>query len=98
MRLDTAGISSRDWETYPVLRFSEVPEIAVELIAPPPTSAARRRRSDAAARPSPRSATPCARARRPHPRPAADPRAGDGGVAEGVNSVRTAVAAFISQY
>jgi CO/xanthine dehydrogenase Mo-binding subunit len=34
VRLDTAGISSRDWETYPVLKFSEVPEIAVELIEP----------------------------------------------------------------
>jgi len=34
VRLDTAGISSRDWEGYPVLRFSEVPEIAVELIEP----------------------------------------------------------------
>ena len=34
MRLDTAGISSRDWESYPVLRFSEVPEIVVELIDP----------------------------------------------------------------
>jgi CO/xanthine dehydrogenase Mo-binding subunit len=34
VRLDTAGISSRDWETYPVLRFSEVPEIEVELVAP----------------------------------------------------------------
>ena len=33
VQLATAGISSRDWETYPVLRFSEVPEIAVELIA-----------------------------------------------------------------
>jgi CO/xanthine dehydrogenase Mo-binding subunit len=32
VRLDGNGISSRDWETYPVLRFSEVPEIAVELI------------------------------------------------------------------
>jgi len=32
VRLDTAGISSRDWETYPVLRFSEVPEVAVDLI------------------------------------------------------------------
>ena len=32
VRLDAAGISSRDWETYPVLRFSEVPEIAVELV------------------------------------------------------------------
>jgi len=32
VRLDTAGISSRDWETYPVIKFSEVPEIAVELV------------------------------------------------------------------
>src|SRR6202040_3285421 len=34
VRLDEHGISSRDWEAYPVLRFSEVPEIAVELIDP----------------------------------------------------------------
>jgi len=34
VRLDTAGISSRDWETYPVLRFTEVPEVLVELIDP----------------------------------------------------------------
>jgi nicotinate dehydrogenase subunit B len=32
VRLDQAGISSRDWESYPVIKFSEVPEIAVELI------------------------------------------------------------------
>jgi CO/xanthine dehydrogenase Mo-binding subunit len=32
VRLDTEGISSRDWESYPVLRFSEVPEVTVELI------------------------------------------------------------------
>jgi nicotinate dehydrogenase subunit B len=32
VRLETTGIASRDWETYPVLRFSEVPEIAVELV------------------------------------------------------------------
>jgi CO/xanthine dehydrogenase Mo-binding subunit len=32
VRLESAGIASRDWETYPVLRFSEVPEIAVELV------------------------------------------------------------------
>ena len=31
---DTPGISSRDWESYPVLRFSEVPELVVELIIP----------------------------------------------------------------
>ena len=34
VRLDTAGISSRDWESYPVLRFTEVPEIAAELVNP----------------------------------------------------------------
>jgi nicotinate dehydrogenase subunit B len=33
VRLETTGVASRDWETYPVLRFSEVPEITVELIA-----------------------------------------------------------------
>jgi nicotinate dehydrogenase subunit B len=32
VRLDTAGISSRDWETYPVIKFSEVPEIVCELV------------------------------------------------------------------
>jgi CO/xanthine dehydrogenase Mo-binding subunit len=34
VRLDSAGISSRDWETYPVLRFTEVPEVTVELVNP----------------------------------------------------------------
>jgi len=34
VRLDTGGISSRDWENYPVLRFSEVPELTVELVDP----------------------------------------------------------------
>jgi CO/xanthine dehydrogenase Mo-binding subunit len=33
VRLETTGVASRDWETYPVLRFSEVPPITVELIA-----------------------------------------------------------------
>jgi CO/xanthine dehydrogenase Mo-binding subunit len=32
VRLDSGGISSRDWEGYPVLRFSEVPEVLVELV------------------------------------------------------------------
>ncbi|MGC2525529.1 MAG: molybdopterin cofactor-binding domain-containing protein, partial [Stellaceae bacterium] len=32
VRLDNAGISSRDWEGYPVLRFTEVPEILVALV------------------------------------------------------------------
>jgi CO/xanthine dehydrogenase Mo-binding subunit len=34
VRLDAGGIASRDWEGYPVLRFSEVPEIAVALVDP----------------------------------------------------------------
>jgi CO/xanthine dehydrogenase Mo-binding subunit len=34
VRLDTAGISSRDWETYPVLRFTEVPDVLAELVNP----------------------------------------------------------------
>jgi CO/xanthine dehydrogenase Mo-binding subunit len=34
VRLDATGISSRDWESYPVLRFSEVPEVSVELVDP----------------------------------------------------------------
>jgi CO/xanthine dehydrogenase Mo-binding subunit len=32
VRLDQAGISSRDWEGYPVIKFSEVPEIEVALL------------------------------------------------------------------
>jgi CO/xanthine dehydrogenase Mo-binding subunit len=32
VRFDHAGGGPIDWETYPVLRFSEVPEIAIELV------------------------------------------------------------------
>ena len=32
VRLDDDGITSRDWDSYPVLRFSEVPEMQVELV------------------------------------------------------------------
>jgi CO/xanthine dehydrogenase Mo-binding subunit len=32
VRLDAAGISSLDWERYPIIKFSEVPEIACELL------------------------------------------------------------------
>jgi nicotinate dehydrogenase subunit B len=32
VRLDAAGIGSRDWESYPVLRFTEVPDITVDLV------------------------------------------------------------------
>ena len=34
VRLDSAGISSLDWERYPVIKFSEVPEIFCELVDP----------------------------------------------------------------
>jgi CO/xanthine dehydrogenase Mo-binding subunit len=34
VRLEGEGISSRDWEGYPILRFTEVPEVAVELVDP----------------------------------------------------------------
>lgn len=34
VRLEQTGIRSRDWESYPVLRFSEIPEVQVELVNP----------------------------------------------------------------
>jgi nicotinate dehydrogenase subunit B len=33
-RLGETGIGSRDWDRYPVLQFSEVPEVSVELVDP----------------------------------------------------------------
>lgn len=32
VRYDAHGISSRDWDSYPILRFDEVPRIEVELL------------------------------------------------------------------
>ncbi len=32
VRLDNSGIRGRDWDNYPVLKFSEVPEVTVELV------------------------------------------------------------------
>ena len=32
VRLDDQGIASRDWDGYPILRFSEVPEMQVEFV------------------------------------------------------------------
>jgi len=32
VKLDGQGIASRDWESYPILRFSEVPEMQVEFV------------------------------------------------------------------
>ncbi len=32
VRLDAQGIASRDWDSYPILRFSEVPEMEAEFV------------------------------------------------------------------
>ena len=32
VRLDDQGIASRDWESYPILRFSEIPDMQVEFV------------------------------------------------------------------
>jgi CO/xanthine dehydrogenase Mo-binding subunit len=32
VRLDEHGIASLDWDGYPILRFSEVPDMQVELV------------------------------------------------------------------
>ncbi|MDP1961646.1 MAG: molybdopterin-dependent oxidoreductase [Reyranella sp.] len=32
VRLDDRGIASRDWDSYPILRFSEIPEMQVEFV------------------------------------------------------------------
>jgi CO/xanthine dehydrogenase Mo-binding subunit len=34
-RFDRRAVTSASWEEYPILRFSEVPEVAVELIRRP---------------------------------------------------------------
>ena len=34
IRFDESGVASRDWESYPVLRFDEVPEIELWLTGP----------------------------------------------------------------
>jgi nicotinate dehydrogenase subunit B len=35
VRFDTQQITSIDWDTYPVLKFSEVPEVVVDILAQP---------------------------------------------------------------
>ncbi len=35
VRIEDGVIVTRDWETYPILRFSEVPEVAVEIVDRP---------------------------------------------------------------
>lgn len=34
VRLDSSGVRGRDWDNYPVLKFSDVPEVTVELVDP----------------------------------------------------------------
>ena len=85
------GVSSFDWETYPVLKFSEVPEIDIELIntkdeVPLGVGEVDRRPDRRGDR-----QRGVARARRAHPRPAADARAHHGDAAENV-SVRSVAA------
>ena len=76
------GVSSIDWLTYPVLKFSEVPEIDIELINtrdPAPLGVGEvDRRADRGGHRQRR----LARARRAHPRPAADARARHGGAVD----------------
>ena len=35
VRMEGDGVTSLDWSTYPILRFSEVPEIDTEIIHAP---------------------------------------------------------------
>lgn len=37
VRLDEDGVASRDWESYPILRFGQVPEIETQLLDHPGT-------------------------------------------------------------
>ena len=32
VRFDASGMLSKDWNSYPILRFSEIPEVSVEII------------------------------------------------------------------
>ena len=84
VRFDEHGIASLDWDSYPILRFSEVPEIAGRAGRRRRQSLARRRRMHG--RPDRgrdrQRRRPCAG--RAHPRHAADPRAHHGGAAEGM--------------
>jgi CO/xanthine dehydrogenase Mo-binding subunit len=35
VKLDDTGVTSLDWDTYPILKFSEIPEISTELVHAP---------------------------------------------------------------
>ena len=40
VRLEGAGVTSLDWDSYPILRFSEIPEVDIELVDAPQEPAA----------------------------------------------------------
>src|SRR5207253_6086985 len=35
VRFDRSGITSRTWSSYPILRFSEVPDVKIEILSRP---------------------------------------------------------------
>ena len=35
VQFDRSGVTSHSWESYPILRFSEVPEVTTQLLARP---------------------------------------------------------------
>ena len=45
VKFDRARVVSVDWASYPIMRFSDVPKLDIELIDRPTRAAARRRRS-----------------------------------------------------
>ena len=47
VRFDRTRITSLDWDSYPILRFSEVPEIETVLLDRPGCAVPRQRRGDA---------------------------------------------------
>ena len=57
VRFDSARVTSDSWDSYPVLRFSEVPAVEVGIVDSD-GPAARRRRMRRSGRPSPRSPMP----------------------------------------
>ena len=46
LKFDRSRVTSVDWESYPILRFPDVPDIAIDLIDRPERSAVGGRRAD----------------------------------------------------
>ena len=69
-------ITSVSWDSYPILRFTEVPEVAVRVLAAPGEAGDRRGRGGPGPGGRRHRQRGGRRGRRPGPRPAAHPRAG----------------------